>query len=140
MPTRPPRHRPQQATRKAHSLPRESTSRRGYGRRWQRLARMFLRANPLCADPFGLHARDGRCVAGEQVDHIIPRRRGGDDVWKNLQTLCCSCHSRKTALQDGGFGHAGGGSVPPIPGGGDRLASDTRIFEGFGRGGRADRR
>jgi 5-methylcytosine-specific restriction protein A len=25
--------------------------------------------------------------------------------WDNLSALCHACHSRKTATQDGGFGH-----------------------------------
>lgn len=38
------------------------------------------------------------------VDHIVPKVDGGTDDMENLQTLCRSCHSRKTALEDGGFG------------------------------------
>lgn len=56
---------------------------------------MFLRANPLCVDPFGVHG--GRAVPATQVDHIIPKREGGLDEWGNLQALCDSCHSKKTA-------------------------------------------
>ena len=56
---------------------------------------MYLRANPLCADPFGLHG--GRVVAAIHVDHIRPRRDGGSDAEDNLQSLCHSCHSKKTA-------------------------------------------
>ena len=104
MPLRPPRHKPVQ--RVPDSRPRRpSPSRRGYGQSWRRLSLMFRRSQPLCADPFGIHASEGRqFVAGEHVDHIKPLRAGGTNEWSNLQTLCASCHSRKTVLEDGGFG------------------------------------
>jgi 5-methylcytosine-specific restriction endonuclease McrA len=48
-------------------------------------------------------SRDGHscthCGASEgkmEVDHIIPRHRGGDDTLGNLQTLCTRCHQIKT--------------------------------------------
>ena len=30
------------------------------------------------------------------VDHIVPLEDGGTDADRNLQTLCSSCHGRKT--------------------------------------------
>lgn len=86
---------------------RGTSAQRGYGYRWQRLRRMFLAAHPLCADPFGDHQRDGVVVAATDVDHIVPRTRGGTDDESNLQQLCHSCHSRKTNAEDGG-GWVGG--------------------------------
>jgi 5-methylcytosine-specific restriction protein A len=47
---------------------------------------------------------EGRVTAAQHVDHVVPREQGGSDDWANLQALCASCHSRKTALEDGGFG------------------------------------
>jgi len=67
---------------------------------------MVLARNPLCADPIGYHAVDGRIEIATHVDHVVPRSAGGTDAWSNLQPLCASCHSRKTALHDGGFGRA----------------------------------
>lgn len=29
------------------------------------------------------------------VDHIIPKARGGEDVWENLVTACIACNNRK---------------------------------------------
>lgn len=84
---------------------RGSASQRGYGVRWRRLRIMFLHAHPLCADPF--HDHGDRPVPATDVDHIVSKRAGGRDVWDNLQSLCHSCHSRKTA-QEGR-----GGENPP---------------------------
>ncbi len=86
---------------------RGTAAQRGYGSRWRRLRRMFLRANPTCADPFGVHREAGEVVAATEVDHIVPKRQGGRDEWDNLQALCKPCHSRKTAKLDGGWGVGG---------------------------------
>lgn len=40
------------------------------------------------------------------ADHVIARAKGGADTLGNLTSQCPSCHSRKTARRDGGFGHA----------------------------------
>jgi 5-methylcytosine-specific restriction protein A len=64
----------------------------------------MLASSPLCADPFGDHARDGVVVAASEVDHIKPKRNGGRDDWDNLQTLCQVCHSKKTAAEGARWG------------------------------------
>lgn len=78
---------------------RPSAARRGYGRRWRQLRRMVLARHPLCADPFGDHAATRQVVAATDVHHIIARRDGGRDLARNLQSLCHSCHSRVTAME-----------------------------------------
>jgi len=47
---------------------------------------------------------DGCNEWATEVDHIKPTRNGGSDRPDNLQGLCKSCHSRKTALEDGRWG------------------------------------
>lgn len=74
---------------------RVSPSRRGYTAAWQRLRAYKLRRSPMCE----------QCgQPGQEVDHIMPLRAGGTNAYENLQTLCKSCHSRKTVAEDGGFG------------------------------------
>lgn len=79
---------------------RASSGQRGYDSNWRKLRLMVLRAEPLCR----ACAAEGRVTEAEHVDHIVPLSRGGTNHRENLQPLCQSCHSRKTATQDGGFG------------------------------------
>src|SRR3990170_3736360 len=81
---------------------RGSSAEREYGSRWRRLRAIYLRANPVCVDPFGVHGAE--VVAATEVDHRVPKSRGGTDAWENLQSLCKACHSRKTAQEDGRWG------------------------------------
>ena len=72
--------------------------------RWYRKAvKMLLNDNPLCAEC----KHTGRIRPAAEVDHKIPHQ--GDWVLfidrKNWQALCRSCHSKKTAKKDGGFGN-----------------------------------
>jgi 5-methylcytosine-specific restriction protein A len=111
MPMMPARHRSLPLEMPTHQLPVLSSSARGYGALWRRLARLFLASHPLCVDPYRRHQE--RLVAANQVDHITPRRRGGSDDGSNLQALCASCHAYKTARYDGGFGrYRQSGRVP----------------------------
>lgn len=65
--------------------------------RWQRCRERYLAAHPLCAHC----ARDGRTVAAAEVDHVVPRARGGAMFdWGNLQALCADHHRRKTAAEN----------------------------------------
>lgn len=97
------------AARGAGRETRPSAAKRGYGARWQKTSRAYLKAHPLCADPYGVHG--ARVVPAAHVDHIIPHRGDMNLFWdpNNWQPLCASDHSRKTATEDGGFGRRGGG-------------------------------
>lgn len=70
---------------------RGSATERGYGYHWQQVSAAYLRRSPECV-VCGAQATD--------VDHIVPRSRGGTDDEDNLQALCHSCHSRKTRRVD----------------------------------------
>jgi 5-methylcytosine-specific restriction protein A len=80
---------------------RGSPAARGYGARWRRLRAYHLRRHPTCTDPFRVHET---LVLATDVDHILPRRQGGTDEEENLQSLCHTCHSRKSAVRDGRWG------------------------------------
>jgi 5-methylcytosine-specific restriction protein A len=63
---------------------------------WQQTRKHFLAQHPDCED----------CGApATQADHRIPTRQGGTSDESNLAARCASCHSRKTAARDGGFGN-----------------------------------
>ena len=66
-------------------------------RAWKDLRAAYIAAFPLCCD---CESR-GFTEPGYIVDHVVER---ADDLareldWNNLQTLCLSCHSRKTRLE-----------------------------------------
>jgi 5-methylcytosine-specific restriction endonuclease McrA len=80
---------------------RESSSKRGYGSRWQKAREAFLRAHPLCAD----HLKRGQVVQASVVDHVTPHRGDKQLFWDstNWQSLCKHCHdSHKQRLEKSG--------------------------------------
>lgn len=82
---------------------RPSARERGYGATWEKLRRMVLAREPLCR-----HCkRGGRTTVANEVDHIKPLSGGGTNHMDNLQPLCKSCHSRKTASERHERGRAG---------------------------------
>lgn len=92
------------AHRPTSSDERGSAASRGYGARHRRLRKMVLSEEPLCRDIYGEHAAAGRVELSTDMDHIIPLSRGGTNRRSNLQGLCHSCHSRKTAMERAGRG------------------------------------
>ena len=81
-----------------HRGDRESSGKRGYNSRWQKARARYLRGHPLC-----VHCgKKGQYVKATVVDHITPHR--GDPVlfWdeSNWQSLCKSCHDKKTFSED----------------------------------------
>ena len=82
---------------------KRTTAERGYGARWQRLAKQFLRQpeNVLCR----LCQAEGRTVQAQVVDHIIPHKGDPTLFWdpSNWQPLCKSHHSRDKQAEERGF-------------------------------------
>lgn len=96
-----PDHQEQAAKREkdrktAFDRTRPSASIRGYTSDFwrKRRAEVFKR------DPWCMSCTTSRST---HADHKVPRARGGTDDLDNLQGLCRSCHSRKTAREDSGF-------------------------------------
>ena len=36
-----------------------------------------------------------------EVDHVLPKAKGGTDDLKNLQSICSACHRAKTLRDEG---------------------------------------
>lgn len=84
---------------------RGTANARGYNYRWQKASKAWLRTHPFAVDIFKRHG--GRIYRAEVVDHIIPHRGDMTKFWDpgNWQGLTKADHDRKTALEDGAFGH-----------------------------------
>jgi 5-methylcytosine-specific restriction protein A len=80
---------------------RPSARERGYDRPWERRRAEHLELEPWCR----FHLERGQRVRATDVDHIVPRPAGSDDH-SNLRSLCKSCHSRRTAIDQSGWGGA----------------------------------
>ena len=63
--------------------------------RWARLRKLILARDPWC--------KLCGVTSSNEVDHIVPRAKGGEDTMENLWGLCKSCHSRKTARESSGW-------------------------------------
>ena len=87
---------------------RPSAARRGYDNRWQKLRLRKLATQPICENPA---KRRGCTDLATEIDHIIPFQGREDPLrldWGNLQSLCKSCHSSKTRIeQNDGRGKGG---------------------------------
>jgi 5-methylcytosine-specific restriction protein A len=66
---------------------RDSSSKRGYDRTWEKVRRVYLANKPVCE------------ICGEyrnlEVHHIKPIKQGGERLsLSNLKTLCHDCHNK----------------------------------------------
>jgi 5-methylcytosine-specific restriction protein A len=89
---------------------RPNFRRRGYGAAWDKARLVFIAAHPLCVEC----ERKGLLVAAYAVDHIVPHRGDMKVFWDydNWQSLCRSCHARKSRSEQLGPARGGGGSNP----------------------------
>ena len=128
MPTSPKSHQPNRIQLPIHrpivTDDRPSPSARGYDRTWQRLRRMVLHSNPLCAE-CGQPARE--------VHHIKPISEGGERLeMANLMPVCPSCHSRITAQGRRGIGGRASGALRACT---DRRTVDHKLTGNKTKGG-----
>lgn len=63
------------------------------GRPWRRLRDAVLKRDEHLCQP--CKAAGGLTLA-TQVDHIVPKARGGTDAMENLQGICAACHAVKS--------------------------------------------
>ena len=70
----------------AHARNRGTTTQRGYGTEWQRVARQQVADEPWCS----------RCKSSQDLtaDHVVSLAHGGTTSQK-LKTLCRTCNSSK---------------------------------------------
>jgi len=95
------KHKPQVL--KQQNSERPSANERGYTYRWHKVSRLYLQANPLCAECL----KEGRTTAASVVDHIKPHKGNQALFWdeNNWQSMCRPHHDKKTAAEDGAFGN-----------------------------------
>lgn len=92
---------------------REDRARRGtrtqrlYDNRWVKESTLFLRAHPLCMCP-NCDSGKKRATIATVVDHDPPHEGDEERFWdtSTWRSMSKPCHDRKTAMFDGGFGHA----------------------------------
>ena len=69
---------------------------RGYGGAWDKLRLTILaRDRHLCLTCL----KTGRPTPATEVDHIIPKAKGGTDDPGNLASICNDCHREKTGRE-----------------------------------------
>lgn len=65
---------------------------------WRMTRKFYIKANPLCE--MCKRKSPTETTGGQMVDHIKPISIGGDRLHQsNLQTLCNSCHAKKSASE-----------------------------------------
>ncbi|MCL2072143.1 MAG: HNH endonuclease [Oscillospiraceae bacterium] len=69
---------------------RDPSYRKLYNRKWEKISKLYLLKNPLCAEC----QRNGRLTPATETHHVKPLSAGGTHAESNLMGLCKSCHSK----------------------------------------------
>lgn len=87
----------------------QTSTRRGYGYKWQKARAQFLREHPLCV----MCQVQGLVTAATVVDHITPHRGDQSLFWRrsNWQGLCATHHSRDKQREEARMQRLGDPSV-----------------------------
>jgi len=72
---------------------------RGYGGPWDQLRKQTMKRDNYMCQPC---KKLGFITNATQVDHIVPKSKGGTDDLSNLQAICNDCHKIKTNIDNGG--------------------------------------
>jgi len=65
-------------------------------KQWRMTRNYYIKRNPLCEQCL----RDNKTTSGQCVDHIKQVTKGGSKFDEsNLQTLCNSCHAKKSGQE-----------------------------------------
>lgn len=100
MPNKPPRVGARTASKTWDHGRRESRHARGYGWAWEKLrAQVMERDHRLCQTCW--RAKPQRITLAKEVDHKIPKAKGGTDDLENLEAICVPCHRDKSARDQG---------------------------------------
>lgn len=70
----------------------KSRHERGYGYEWEKRRAVKLKLKPLCE----YCEEKGRITIATEVDHVIPKSKGGTDEPSNLKSCCRACNLSKT--------------------------------------------
>jgi 5-methylcytosine-specific restriction protein A len=85
---------------KAWHHSKESAAERGYGHAWRKVREHVMRRDCglcQCTECTQL----GRLLIATEIDHIVPKAKGGTDDLDNLQAISAECHQRKTLAENG---------------------------------------
>lgn len=77
-----------------------SRHKRGYGSAWDKLRKIVMERDQRLCQCDECQGGRLRVVAAQEVDHIIPKAKGGTDDLGNLRAVSSDCHKRITAQQN----------------------------------------
>lgn len=92
-----------QANKEYNQYQRDKFSKTFYNTpKWREIRKLKLTQSPFCEEC----RKNGTIVKATIVDHIKPIKQGGEPyALDNLQSLCWSCHSRKSIIEGSRFGN-----------------------------------